>query len=110
MKANLSRIEGLFKGFKQNLEQAFKLNSALDGELKDLENARKHETWMTIGHAFASIGLLVMAWFDGQYAHISIPLAIGSSMGAVFRLKASDHDKASINQIEEYEAELHQYI
>ena len=81
LRAHLAKIDGLFKGFKKNLDQAFKLNSQLITDLKNVENAKSHEKWLTIGNSIATVGLLITSWMIPNLAPISVPLALGSSMG-----------------------------
>jgi len=83
MKSHLAKIEGLFKGFKQNLDQAFRLNAQLAKDLKDLENARRHETWMAIGHGIATVGLMITAYFKPSLVPLAAPLILGAGMGTL---------------------------
>ena len=57
---------------------------------------------MTIGHAIASIGLLVISCFKHDYLYVAGPLALGATFGAITRINGIYHDKKAIEKVEDY--------
>ena len=80
LKGHLQKIEGLFTGFKNNLEQAFQLNQAHSAE--NLTNARSHDIWKTIGFSIASVGLFAVTWFGPPLAPLTAAGAVGAGTTA----------------------------
>lgn len=110
LKGYLQTIEGLFNGFKNNLQQAFQLNQQLKKEVKYLANARSHDIWKTVAFSVASLGLVCVTMLLPPSESLTSK-AIGIGLGiATFGSGLSiKYDETSMQKIKEYETNLHSY-
>lgn len=104
LKGHLRRIEGLFTGFQNNLQQAFQVNQTFQGDVKDMKNARGHDTWKTIAFSIAAVGLSAVAGFS-----TNAPATASSAVGAGIAAFGGKQQAESMQKIKAYQTSMRPY-
>lgn len=104
LKGHLRKIEGLFTGFQNNLQQAFQVNQAFQGDVKDTKNALGHDTWKTIAFSIAAVGLSAVAGFSA-----TAPATASAAVGAGVAAFGGKQHAESMQKIRAYQTSLRPY-
>ncbi len=63
IKGHLIKTEGLLKGFRFNLKHAWYCNNTIMRCMTNLDNARAHDLWKTIGYSISGVAWVASKWF-----------------------------------------------
>ena len=78
--------------------------------MENLLNSRAKEVWGTLACVSAVVGLVQITWLMPTYSPLTVPLAIGSCIGAFGQTDSIRNHEASVQKIHLYKAEMGRYM